>query len=34
MATEPRYQPITAKQFLAMDFGTGRKFELVDASSR
>lgn len=30
MATDPRYQPITAEQFLAMDFGTDRKFELVD----
>lgn len=30
MATDPRYQPITADQFLAMDFGTDRKFELSD----
>lgn len=28
MATDPRYQPITADEFLEMDFGTDRKFEL------
>ncbi|TCP34115.1 Uma2 family endonuclease [Sphingomonas sp. BK235] len=28
MATDAYYQPITADQFLAMDFGTDRKFEL------
>lgn len=28
MATDPRYQPITADEFLAMDFGSDRKFEL------
>ena len=30
MATDPRYQPITADEFLAMDFGSDRKFELSD----
>ena len=30
MATDPLYQPITADEFLAMDFATDRKFELVD----
>ena len=28
MATDPRYQPISADEFLAMDFATDRKFEL------
>lgn len=30
MATDPRYQKITVDEFLAMDFGTDRKFELSD----
>ena len=30
MATDPRYEPITADAFLAMDFGSDRRFELVD----
>ncbi|MGJ3629733.1 Uma2 family endonuclease [Sphingomonas sp. MMS24-JH45] len=34
MATEPLYQPITADEFLAMDFGSDRKFELVDGVIR
>jgi Uma2 family endonuclease len=28
MATDPLYQPITVEEFLTMDFGTDRKFEL------
>ena len=28
MATDPQYRPITAEEFLAMDFGSDRKFEL------
>lgn len=28
MASEPQYRPITADEFLAMDFGSDRKFEL------
>lgn len=30
MATDPPYQKISAAEFLAMDFGTDRRFELVD----
>ena len=30
MRHDPLYQPITVDQFLAIDFGTDRKFELVD----
>ncbi len=30
MRADPHYQPITADAFLAMDFGTDRKFELVE----
>lgn len=30
MRADPLYRKITAEQFLAMDFGTDRKFELVD----
>ena len=29
MASDPHYQPITAEEFLAMDFRSDRKFELV-----
>lgn len=34
MRLEPAFQPITADQFLAMDFGSDRKFELVDGVIR
>jgi Uma2 family endonuclease len=34
MRLEPAFQPITAEQFLAMDFGSDRKFELVDGAIR
>jgi Uma2 family endonuclease len=30
MRHDPFYEPITAEQFLAIDFGSDRKFELVD----
>lgn len=30
MRADPRYQKITAEEFLAIDFGTDRRFELVD----
>lgn len=30
MPRDPAYRPITADEFLEMDFGTDRKFELVD----
>lgn len=30
MATDPHYQPITVEEFLAMDFGSDRKFELAN----
>ena len=30
MALDPAYRKITADEFLAMDFGTDRKFELAD----
>ena len=30
MRHDPLYQPITVDQFLAIDFGSDRKFELVD----
>ncbi len=30
MASDPLYEPITVDQFLAMDFGTDRKFELAN----
>ena len=30
MATDPLYRKITVAEFLAVDFGTDRKFELVD----
>lgn len=30
MARDPAYRKITADEFLAMDFGTDRKFELAD----
>ena len=30
MASDPLYQPITADEFLAMNFGSDRKFELSD----
>ncbi len=28
MRTDPAYRPITADEFLAMDFGTDKRFEL------
>jgi Uma2 family endonuclease len=34
MRNDPRYQPITVEQFLSIDFGTDRKFELVDGMIR
>ncbi|KQT31910.1 hypothetical protein ASG29_08495 [Sphingomonas sp. Leaf412] len=34
MASDPRYQPITVDEFLAMDFGSDRKFELCDGIIR
>ena len=34
MRLQPEFQPITADQFLAMDFGSDRKFELVDGVIR
>ena len=30
MRQDPAYRPITADEFLAIDFGTDKKFELVD----
>jgi Uma2 family endonuclease len=30
MRADPRYRKITAEEFLAIDFGTDRRFELVD----
>lgn len=30
MGRDPAYRPITANEFLEMDFGTDEKFELVD----
>lgn len=34
MASDPRYEPITVDAFLAMDFGSDRKFELWDGVIR
>lgn len=34
MRDDPLYQPITVEQFLDIDFGTDRKFELVDGMIR
>lgn len=34
MQLVPAFEPITADQFLAMDFGSDRKFELVDGVIR
>lgn len=34
MRHDPLYQPITVDQFLAIDFGTDRKYELVDGVIR
>ncbi len=34
MASDPLYQPISATEFLAMDFGSDRKFELCDGVIR
>lgn len=34
MRHDPLYQPITVEQFLDIDFGTDRKFELVDGVIR
>jgi hypothetical protein len=30
MRHQPLYDPITVDQFLAIDFGSDRKFELID----
>ncbi|MDB5694961.1 MAG: hypothetical protein JWN21_504, partial [Sphingomonas bacterium] len=30
MRTDPAYRKITADEFLAMDFGTDKRFELAD----
>lgn len=34
MRADPRYRKITAEEFLAIDFGTDRRFELVDGAIR
>lgn len=34
MRQDPLYRPITVEQFLDMDFGTDRKFELIDGVIR
>lgn len=34
MRDDPLYRPITVEQFLDIDFGTDRKFELIDGAIR